>query len=102
MFQARRFDVFCCITSSVKPFDPGHQRSLLGTIFERFYAPVLLGWPAVRLGIVIVFFLWTCVSFAMFPHVEVGLDQELSMPEDSYVLTYFQVCSSLEFISKLG
>lgn len=25
------------------------------------------------------------------PHIEIGLEQKLSMPEDSYVLKYFQV-----------
>lgn len=40
----------------------------------------------------IVFFGWLCSSIAVVPHIEIGLDQELSMPEDSYVLKYFQVC----------
>lgn len=38
-----------------------------------------------------VFFLWFCISVACIPHIERGLDQELSMPEDSYVIDYFLV-----------
>ena len=39
----------------------------------------------------IIFFGWLCTSIAVVPHIEIGLDQELSMPEDSFVLKYFQV-----------
>ncbi|KAJ9578621.1 hypothetical protein L9F63_005111, partial [Diploptera punctata] len=95
-YEARRFDVLCCITSPVKETgDSRLNRSLLSTVFEKFYAPALLNLPVLRLCIVILFFLWTCASIAMFPHVEIGLDQELSMPEDSYVLTYFQYMNDL-------
>lgn len=38
----------------------------------------------------IVFFGWLCSSIAVVPHIEIGLDQELSMPEDSFVLKYFK------------
>lgn len=37
----------------------------------------------------IIFFGWLCSSVAVLPHVEIGLDQELSMPEDSFVYKYF-------------
>lgn len=33
---------------------------------------------------------WLCSSLAVIPYIDVGLDQELSMPEDSYVTTYFK------------
>lgn len=39
----------------------------------------------------IIFFGWICSSIAVVPHIEIGLDQELSMPEDSFVLKYFKV-----------
>ena len=39
----------------------------------------------------LVFFGWICSSIAVVPHIEIGLDQELSMPEDSFVLKYFKV-----------
>lgn len=37
----------------------------------------------------ILFYGWLCSSVAVLPHIELGLDQELSMPEDSFVLKYF-------------
>lgn len=44
-----------------------------------------------RAVVVVVFFGWLCASIAVSPKIEVGLDQELSVPEDSYVLNYFEV-----------
>jgi len=45
----------------------------------------------VRAVVMVVFFGWVCSSVAVIPHIEVGLDQELSMSEDSYVYKYFKV-----------
>lgn len=42
----------------------------------------------------VVFFGWLCSSIAVAPHIEIGLDQELSMPEDSFVLKYFKYLQS--------
>ena len=39
----------------------------------------------------VIFFGWLCTSIAVLPHIEIGLDQKLSMPDDSFVLKYFQV-----------
>lgn len=49
----------------------------------------------------LVFFGWICSSIAVVPHIEIGLDQELSMPEDSFVLKYFKV-SNITYISTNG
>lgn len=37
----------------------------------------------------IVFAAWACSSIAVVDKVEIGLDQELAMPEDSFVVDYF-------------
>lgn len=89
--QGKRFDVLCCIVSSEKNVGSRRHENLLSYGLEKFYAPYLLGIPWVRAGVVLLFGLWLCVSICLFPLAEVGLDQELSMPEDSYVLVYFQV-----------
>ena len=39
----------------------------------------------------VLFFGWLCASIAVSPKIEIGLDQELSMPKDSYMLDYFSV-----------
>jgi hypothetical protein len=89
--QAKRFDVLCCIVSSEEKAGSKKEGNFLSRIFKRFYAPYLLGYSWVRAVVVLVFLLWLCASICLFPLTEVGLDQELSMPKDSYVLTYFQV-----------
>jgi Niemann-Pick C1 protein len=38
----------------------------------------------------VVFFVWLCSSVFVIPKIEIGFDQELSMPKDSFVLKYFQ------------
>lgn len=37
-----------------------------------------------------------CVSFVAIPSVELGLDQQLSMPKDSHIVKYFQVRISID------
>ena len=57
-------------------------------LFEHIYAPVLLSkW--VRPCVMILFFGATCASLTCVPKIGIGLDQELSMPEDSFVLKFF-------------
>ena len=46
---------------------------------------------------VIIFFGWLCSSLAVIPKIEIGLDQEVSMPEDSFVLKYFKVSQSISY-----
>ncbi|XP_011704595.1 PREDICTED: Niemann-Pick C1 protein isoform X2 [Wasmannia auropunctata] len=83
-----RLDV-CCFIRSKR--DDGEEvvDGMLYKIFKVAYVPLLLQkW--VRTVVMIVFFGWLCSSIAVIPHIEIGLDQELSMPEDSYVLKYFK------------
>ncbi|XP_011630043.1 NPC intracellular cholesterol transporter 1-like [Pogonomyrmex barbatus] len=83
-----RLDV-CCFIRSKR--DDGEEvvDGILYKIFKVAYVPLLLQkW--VRAIVMIVFFGWLCSSIAVIPHIEIGLDQELSMPEDSYVLKYFK------------
>ncbi|XP_011329204.1 NPC intracellular cholesterol transporter 1 isoform X4 [Ooceraea biroi] len=83
-----RLDV-CCFIRSKR--DDGEEvvDGILYKIFKVVYVPFLLHkW--VRAIVMIGFFGWLCSSIAIIPHIEIGLDQELSMPEDSFVLKYFQ------------
>ncbi|KAH0955249.1 hypothetical protein HN011_012453 [Eciton burchellii] len=83
-----RLDV-CCFVRSKR--DDGEEvvDGILYKIFKVAYVPFLLHkW--VRAIVMIGFFGWLCSSIAVIPHIEIGLDQELSMPEDSFVLKYFQ------------
>ncbi|CAG0897897.1 unnamed protein product, partial [Cyprideis torosa] len=61
---------------------------LLFKIMKDVYTPFLLRrW--VRAAVILLFVGWFCLSLAVAPNVEVGLDQELSVPEDSFVTKYF-------------
>lgn len=86
-----RFDVCCFIQGSKKhePANMGGQEGFLYVFFKSLYVPFLMD-KLVRCAVMIFFFGWLCSSIAVVPHIEIGLDQELSMPEDSYVLTYFK------------
>lgn len=45
----------------------------------------------VRFVILVIFIAGLTGSAMIIPSMEIGLDQQLSMPDDSYVYKYFQV-----------
>lgn len=45
----------------------------------------------VRIIVIVIFIAALATHILVLPQIEVGLDQKLSMPEDSYVLKYFEV-----------
>ncbi|XP_065341040.1 NPC intracellular cholesterol transporter 1 homolog 1b-like [Cloeon dipterum] len=93
-----RVDVLCCLkpnpkkTADVSP--TSESRGFLYKFFGKYYAPFLMKEPT-RLGVLLLFFAWLCTSIAVVPVIPPGLDQELSMPEDSFVLKYFQYMKDL-------
>uniref|UniRef100_A0A6P7GZ52 NPC intracellular cholesterol transporter 1-like n=1 Tax=Diabrotica virgifera virgifera TaxID=50390 RepID=A0A6P7GZ52_DIAVI len=89
--SANRFDIFCFLRGSKKnePTGSSGQEGLLYSFFKYIYVPSLMNKP-VRCAVMVIFFGWLCSSIAVAPHIEIGLDQELSMPEDSFVLKYFR------------
>ncbi|XP_063702707.1 NPC intracellular cholesterol transporter 1 [Culicoides brevitarsis] len=85
-----RYDVVCFMRGSKKSTNRHPKREgLLYGFFKTFYVPFLMKKP-VRAGTMVIFFAWLCVSISVAPQIEIGLDQELSMPEDSFVLKYFK------------
>lgn len=62
-------------------------------IIEKAFAPVLFMTP-VRILVILLFLVWTCASVVVIPRIEIGLEQELPMPDDSFVLKYFQFLKS--------
>ncbi len=42
----------------------------------------------------LVFIAWTCACVAMVGHMDVGLDQSISLPQDSYLVDYFEKLST--------
>ncbi|QQP55526.1 Uncharacterized protein FKW44_008742, partial [Caligus rogercresseyi] len=85
------YDILCCFQGSKKRQDSSSQggEGLVYKLFKHFYAPfVMKEW--VRAGVIVAFFGWLCASIAVCPRIEIGLDQKLSMPDDSFVLKYFK------------
>ena len=90
--EDNRFDVACCFSAPKKMIGPkpsdSESEGTLFKLFKYFYAPFLLKkW--MRPAVMVVFFGWLCFSLAVVNKIEVGLDQEVSMPDDSYMLKYF-------------
>ena len=50
--------------------------------------------PWSKIIILIVFSGWLCSSLVVIPKLEIGLDQEITMPDDSHVLKYFSFLKS--------
>jgi Niemann-Pick C1 protein len=88
-------DVCCFLHGPKAEVDPNSE-GILYKLFKVLYVPLLMK-SAVRAAVMVVFFGWLCTSIAVIPDIEVGLDQELSMSEDSYVLKYFKVMVHMKF-----
>lgn len=85
--EDNRFDIFCCVQSSRS--DANFSDGVLYDFFKTKYVPFLMN-SAVRAFVFVTFFGFLCFNIAFIPHLDVGLDQELSMPKDSYVSKYFE------------
>ncbi|CAG0901070.1 unnamed protein product [Cyprideis torosa] len=65
------------------------SQGFLYRFVKKFYAPFLLS-EVVRPLVVLIFMAWLALSLVVVPRLEVGLDEKLSVPEDSYVYKYFE------------
>ncbi|XP_076838212.1 NPC intracellular cholesterol transporter 1 [Brachyhypopomus gauderio] len=84
--ERNRLDIMCCIKLSDAPEEK--TDGILFYFFKKIYAPfILTDW--VRPLVVAVFVGMLSFSIAVIDKVEIGLDQQLSMPDDSFVLDYF-------------
>ncbi|XP_061379170.1 NPC intracellular cholesterol transporter 1 isoform X2 [Danaus plexippus] len=84
-----RFDVFCCLSGAKSEAAEVAGEGGLYNLFRYVYVPFLMK-REVRASVMIIFFAWLCSSVAVAPHIDIGLDQELSMPQDSFQTKYFQ------------
>uniref|UniRef100_A0A3Q2Z477 Niemann-Pick disease, type C1 n=1 Tax=Hippocampus comes TaxID=109280 RepID=A0A3Q2Z477_HIPCM len=85
--EANRLDIICC--AKLPEGQETRTDSILFRFFKKVFAPLILKeW--VRPIIVAVFVGVLSFSIAVVNKVEIGLNQQLSMPDDSYVLEYFK------------
>ncbi|KDR83373.1 hypothetical protein GALMADRAFT_132830 [Galerina marginata CBS 339.88] len=92
-YEASRIDCFPCIRlpPRIALLDAPNTNSGLGRIgrfIRRYYAPFLLK-PIVK-AVVLIFFGGVFVaSVISMQHIQLGLDQRLALPSDSYLVNYF-------------
>ncbi|XP_074843385.1 NPC intracellular cholesterol transporter 1 isoform X2 [Carettochelys insculpta] len=90
--EKNQMDILCCIKCGEEESRAQHSESLLFLFFKDFYSPYLLkDW--MRPIVISLFVGILSFSIAVVHKVEIGLDQSLSMPDDSYVLDYFNYLS---------
>lgn len=87
--EKNRLDVLCCIRGIDDGGGSQASKSCLFLFFKNSFAPFLLkDWG--RPIVIAVFVGVLSFSVAVVNKVEIGLDQSLSMPNDSYVIDYFK------------
>ncbi|XP_004839969.1 Niemann-Pick C1-like protein 1 [Heterocephalus glaber] len=85
--EALRPDIFCCLAPrKVAPSD--QKEGLLLSFFRKRYIPFLLH-GFIRPVVLLLFLALFAGSLYCMSHLVVGLDQELALPKDSYLLDYF-------------
>lgn len=65
-----------------------HDRDPLYNLFKNYIAPTLMK-PTIRIIAVVIFLFWLCLSLSVIHKIDVGLDQTMSVPEDSYMQDFF-------------
>ncbi|XP_011290675.2 NPC intracellular cholesterol transporter 1 homolog 1b [Musca domestica] len=95
-YESGRLDLFCCCKTSkqLKESESDASVGVLEKLFKNFYAPFILSKP-VKVIVCIVFLVVTTLSLLVTPNLELGLDQEMSMPKDSHVVKYFRYMDDL-------
>uniref|UniRef100_A0A8C7GR78 NPC1 like intracellular cholesterol transporter 1 n=1 Tax=Oncorhynchus kisutch TaxID=8019 RepID=A0A8C7GR78_ONCKI len=86
--DGNRCELACCVTvKTTAPTKP--NEGFLLPAMRKYYAPVLLH-PVTRVIVIVVFIFMFISSIYLMFYVTVGLDQELAMPQGSYMLEYFK------------
>eukprot|EP00794_Sanderia_malayensis_P012125 gene12125-13377_t len=85
----QRLDLCCCVRlPKTSKTDEHHNEGLLYLFMKKLYAPFLM-LPPVRVSVVLVFTAILSFSICCIPFVDVGLDQKLALPKDSFLLDWF-------------
>ncbi|KAK3680795.1 niemann-Pick type C-related protein 1 [Vermiconidia calcicola] len=98
--EAGRADCFPCIklhrgvNSSMPngyggaPFSGIEEEGFLTRFVRKYYAPAILGNKA-RVAIITIFLGFFAAGIALLPDMQLGLDQRIAIPSDSYLIKYF-------------
>jgi Niemann-Pick C1 protein len=90
--EAGRADCIPCLRAVAPDDQPAYQHDgdegWLQTFIRRVYAPRLLH-NKTKVAVVTVFLGIWAASLALIPSVQLGLDQRIALPSDSYLIPYF-------------
>lgn len=93
-----RFDPFCCIQKKIlddtNPLTSGAPYKSVTQRLMGPYSNFILDWR-VKIVVAIIFMALVSLSTLVIPHLEIGLDQELALPADSYVTNFLQSVNNL-------
>lgn len=64
------------------------KETFLYRMFKNYYAPFLMN-DFVRPIVIFLFATWLAISVALIPYVKIGLEQDITMAKDSYMIDYF-------------
>jgi len=70
------------------PFSGVDEEGWLSRFIRKHYAPTLLG-NKVKVVIMTIFLGFFAAGIALLPEVQLGLDQRIALPSDSYLIDYF-------------
>ena len=65
-----------------------NKNGFLFHIFKYYYSPFIMN-DYIRPLIIFIFFSWLAISIALIPYVKIGLEQNITMPKDSYMIEFF-------------
>ncbi|XP_077302382.1 NPC intracellular cholesterol transporter 1 homolog 1b-like [Arctopsyche grandis] len=85
-----RWDILCCVDQNKCSGDQQEiplTKGVLNKMFKKFYTPAVLHW-SVKPVVAVVFAVWLGASIMVIPHIEIGLEQDMAMPKDSFVRKY--------------
>ncbi|XP_021488417.1 NPC1-like intracellular cholesterol transporter 1 [Meriones unguiculatus] len=85
--EASRPDILCCLSPRKLP-PPEQKEGLLLRFFRKIYTPFLLH-RFIRPVVLLLFLALFGANLYFMCHISVGLDQELALPKDSYLVDYF-------------
>uniref|UniRef100_A0AC35EV92 SSD domain-containing protein n=1 Tax=Panagrolaimus sp. PS1159 TaxID=55785 RepID=A0AC35EV92_9BILA len=85
--EAGRPEFFCWLR--YPKIDNTYEESYMYRFFKTYYAPALLR-RGTRLIVFIVFAAWFASSCLVMRNINLGLDEKMAVPEDSYMLTHFK------------
>lgn len=91
--EESRLDIFCCIRAkkNVRTDSESNlpKEGQLYSFFRDIYTPFLMK-DTTRIIVLISFAFWFCSSVAVLDKIHIGLEQQITMPDDSYMSRYFE------------